>query len=137
MAAARIPEKKLASKPRRHGLVVEGSHGVVEAAEITALAKKMRPNFLAKCGGTYSSEWFWSTIFSACAPPEVFSAAHSWVELADYVSRRAHWHRTSGTVSLPAFVRRSQSHVEQGMDGYPDAPFLAKLIQSSDSFASA
>ena len=60
--------------------------GVAEAAEITALAKKMRPQYLAKCGGTYSSEWFWSKILHCLrTAPEVFNAAHSWVELADYV----------------------------------------------------
>lgn len=31
-----------------------------EAAQITALASEMRPEYLAKCGGTYSSEWWWS-----------------------------------------------------------------------------
>src|SRR5690606_40846992 len=33
---------------------------VKEASEITALAAKIRPNYIAKCGNTYSSEWFWS-----------------------------------------------------------------------------
>ncbi|MCK7478193.1 MAG: hypothetical protein M0C28_12870 [Candidatus Moduliflexus flocculans] len=33
-----------------------------EAAEITALAAAEHPEYLAKCGGTYSSEWFWSKI---------------------------------------------------------------------------
>src|SRR5436189_191870 len=36
--------------------------GVAEAAEITELARKIRPQFLAKCGGIYSSEWFFSKI---------------------------------------------------------------------------
>ncbi|MBM3284807.1 MAG: ribulokinase, partial [Candidatus Aminicenantes bacterium] len=31
-----------------------------EAAEITALARREHPEYLAKCGGTYSSEWFFS-----------------------------------------------------------------------------
>lgn len=60
--------------------------GVAEAAEITALARKMRPQFLAKCGGVYSSEWFWSKILHCLrVAPEVFNAAHSWMELADYI----------------------------------------------------
>ncbi|MHC4291396.1 MAG: FGGY family carbohydrate kinase, partial [Planctomycetota bacterium] len=36
--------------------------GYAEAAEITELAQKEHPEYLAKCGGTYSSEWFFSKI---------------------------------------------------------------------------
>ena len=60
--------------------------GVAEAAEITELARKIRPQYLAKCGGTYSSEWFFSKILHCLrASPDVFDAAHSWTELADFV----------------------------------------------------
>jgi len=33
-----------------------------EAGEITQTARKLRPEYLTKIGGTYSSEWFWSKI---------------------------------------------------------------------------
>ena len=33
-----------------------------EAAEITAKAAKYKTKYLAKCGGIYSSEWYWSKI---------------------------------------------------------------------------
>ena len=57
-----------------------------EAAEITRLAAEHRPQYIAKCGNTYSSEWFWSKIWHCLkTAPEVFDAAHSWVELSDYV----------------------------------------------------
>ncbi len=57
-----------------------------EAEEITKLAAKFRPEFIAKCGNTYSSEWFWSKIWHCLnVDPEVFAAAYSWVELADYI----------------------------------------------------
>ena len=32
---------------------------VKEAAKITELARAHRPQYVAKCGNTYSSEWFW------------------------------------------------------------------------------
>jgi L-ribulokinase len=57
-----------------------------EAAMITELASELHPEYLAKCGGTYSSEWFFSKIFHCLrADPAVFDAAASWVECADYI----------------------------------------------------
>ncbi len=60
--------------------------GHAEAAEITALAAQMRPEYLAKCGGIYSAEWFWAKILRCLrADPEVFDAAYTWVEHADWL----------------------------------------------------
>jgi len=57
-----------------------------EAARITRVAARKRPGYIAKCGNTYSSEWFWSKIWHCLAvAPEVFRAAHSWVELSDWI----------------------------------------------------
>jgi len=57
-----------------------------EAARITAMAAEHRPQYIAKCGDTYSSEWFWSKIWKCLnVAPEVFDEAHSWVECADYI----------------------------------------------------
>lgn len=57
-----------------------------EAAEITRMAAQHRPQYIAKCGNTYSSEWFWSKIWRCLrSAPEVFDAAYSWVELADFI----------------------------------------------------
>lgn len=57
-----------------------------EAARITELAAVHRPQYIAKCGNTYSSEWFWSKIWHCLnTAPEVFAAAYSWVELSDWV----------------------------------------------------
>jgi L-ribulokinase len=57
-----------------------------EAADITAMAAEHAPEYLAPIGGTYSSEWWWAKIWKCLkVAPEVFDAAHSWVELADYI----------------------------------------------------
>ena len=57
-----------------------------EAAAITAIAREHAPHYLAPIGGTYSSEWWWSKIWKCLkVAPEVFDAAASWVELADFV----------------------------------------------------
>jgi len=57
-----------------------------EAAQITALAAQHRPQYIAKCGNTYSSEWWWSKLWHCLnTAPEVFDAAYSWVELCDFI----------------------------------------------------
>lgn len=99
-----------------------------EAAEISALAGKIRPQYLSKCGGVYSSEWFWSKIFHClrCAP-KVFEAADSWVEHADWMPGVL-----TGTAD-PRKVKRgicaaghkAMFHASWG--GYPDAEFLSVL----------
>ena len=60
--------------------------GHVEAAEITEKAAEMRPQYLAKCGGTYSSEWYWAKLLQCKrVAPDVFAAAYTWVECADWI----------------------------------------------------
>jgi L-ribulokinase len=57
-----------------------------EAAAITEIAQRSAPQYLAAIGGKYSSEWFWSKIWHCLkVAPDVFDAAYSWVELADYI----------------------------------------------------
>ena len=78
--------KKFADNPAAMAWLWKDHTGVAEATEITSLAKKMRPQYLAKCGGTYSSEWFWSKVLRCLrTAPKVFDAAYSWVELSDFV----------------------------------------------------
>lgn len=62
-------------------------HTAAEEAEaITALAREHAPEYLAPIGGTYSSEWWWSKIWRCLrVAPDVFDAAYSWVELADFI----------------------------------------------------
>ena len=41
---------------------------------------------VAKCGGGYSSEWFWAKLWHCSnIAPETFGGAFSWVELADWI----------------------------------------------------
>ncbi len=44
------------------------------------------PHYLARCGGTYSSKWFFSKILHCLrTSPAVFDAACLWVECADWI----------------------------------------------------
>jgi len=99
-----------------------------EAAEITELAKKEHPEYLAKCGGTYSSEWFFSKILHCLrTDPAVFDAAYTWVEHADWMPAVL-----TGT-EVPDKLKRCRcaaGHKAMFNDkwaGLPAKDFLAKL----------
>jgi L-ribulokinase len=60
--------------------------GYAEAAEITELARQEHPEYLAKCGGIYSSEWFFSKVLHCLrVDRKVYNAAYTWVEHADWI----------------------------------------------------
>lgn len=99
-----------------------------EAAKITEIAARHRPQYIAKCGNTYSSEWFWAKIWHCLnTAPDVFAAAHSWVELADYIPS------VLGGVTDPLLIRRGicaaghKALYSGEWGGLPDEEFLAML----------
>src|SRR5437867_1398166 len=103
-------DRKFARNPAAMAWLWKDHTSVSEAAEITALARKMRPEYLANCGGTYSSEWFFSKILHCLRiSPDVFDAAHGWLECADWVP--AMLTGTSGpgrpTIGISAAVHHS------------------------------
>jgi L-ribulokinase len=99
-----------------------------EAAAITALAARGRQGYLRKCGGTYSSEWYWSKLLRCqrCAP-EVVAAAAGWVELADFVPGFLTGQRDPRTMprSICAAGHKALYHEEWG--GLPKRAFLRRL----------
>ena len=99
-----------------------------EAAQITQLAAEHRPHYIAKCGNTYSSEWWWSKIWHCLnTAPAVFDAAYSWVELADWIPS------VLAGVTDPCQVKRgvcAAGHKAMYSDewgGLPDKEFLILL----------
>src|SRR3954465_8029132 len=69
-----------------HAWLWKDHTSAAEALAITETAKAHAPELLAPIGGTYSSEWWWSKIWHCLkVAPDVFDAAASWVELADFV----------------------------------------------------
>jgi L-ribulokinase len=121
-------QKKFAQHPAAMAWLWKDHTGVSEAAEVTALARKLRPQYLAKCGGTYSSEWFFSKILHCLrTAPEVFDAAYTWVECADYVpaALTGTEHPDKLTVGVCAAGHKAMYNDNWG--GYPDAEFLGQL----------
>jgi len=121
-------DKKFAQNPAAMAWLWKDHTGVAEAAEITALAKKIRPQYLAKCGGTYSSEWFFSKILHCLrTAPAVFNAAHSWIELSDFVPAEL-----TSTLAPDKFIAGVCAAGHKAMwnanwNGYPDVKFLSRL----------
>ena len=77
---------KFAKNPNAHAWLWKDHTAHAEAAAITEAAKKAGVPYLDKCGGTYSSEWFWSKIWHCLnVDKAVFDAAFSWVELCDFI----------------------------------------------------
>jgi L-ribulokinase len=121
-------QKKFDQEPAAMAWLWKDHTGVAEAAEITALAKKIRPQYLAKCGGTYSSEWFFSKVLHCLrTSPKVFAAAHAWIELADFVPAAL-----TGTLAPDKFIAGVCAAGHKAMwnakwGGFPDKQFLSQL----------
>lgn len=99
-----------------------------EAAAITETARTYAPEYIASIGGTYSSEWWWSKIWRCLkVAPDVFDAAESWVELADFVPA------VLAGVTRPRDIVRCvcaaghKAMYSERWGGLPSKAFLARL----------
>ncbi|HYG34689.1 MAG TPA: ribulokinase [Clostridia bacterium] len=121
-------DRRFAKNPAAMAWLWKDHTGIAEAEEITALARKMRPQYLAKCGGIYSSEWFFSKILHCLrTSPDVFDAAYLWVECADWIPAMLTGTEAPDklTVGICAAGHKAMYNDEWG--GYPDAEFLGQL----------
>jgi len=99
-----------------------------EAAEITSKAKELRPQYLAKCGGTYSSEWWWSKILhlKRC-DPEVYETAYSFVEHCDYIPALLAGNTDPLTMKRSVCAAGHKAMYSKEWGGLPDKEFLNQL----------
>ncbi|HSL70276.1 MAG TPA: FGGY family carbohydrate kinase, partial [Longimicrobiales bacterium] len=111
-----------------HAWLWKDHTGAAEAAAITETARQFAPQYLAVIGGTYSAEWFWSKIWHCLnVAPDVFAAAASWVELADYIPA------VLSGAHRPSDIRRGicaaghKAMYSESWGGLPAREFLARL----------
>ena len=120
--------KAFKKTPAAYAWLWKDHTGHAEAEAITATAAAQRPQYLAKCGGKYSSEWFWSKIWH-CAKesPAVFDAAFTWVEHADWMAGvlTGTDHPSKLKRGICAAGHKALFHESWG--GYPDEQFLSAL----------
>ena len=121
-------DPKWSANPAAHAWLWKDHTGADEAAAITAIAQEHAPEYLAVIGGTYSSEWLWSKIWRCLkVAPDVFAAAASWVELADYLPA------VLAGVSSPGQIRRGvcaaghKAMYSEAWGGLPSEAFLTRL----------
>ena len=111
-----------------HAWLWKDHTGYAEAAEITEKAKKVRDKYLNKCGGAYSSEWYWSKILHCKrSSPQVFQAAYSWVELADFVPAFITGNLDPDTLPRGICAAGHKAMYHEGWGGLPSAKFLGSL----------
>ncbi len=120
--------KEFASDPAAMAWLWKDHTSIAEAEEITALARKMRPQYLAKCGGTYSSEWFFSKILHCKrTSPKVFAAAHTFAEIADWIPAMLTGNAKPENMTVSVCAAGHKAMYSDDWGGYPDAKFLGKL----------
>ncbi len=99
-----------------------------EAAAITATARAHAPHLLAPIGGIYSSEWWWSKIWRCLkAAPDVFDAAASWVELADFIPAVLSGVNDSTKIVRCVCAAGHKAMYSDTWGGLPDKAFLTRL----------
>lgn len=121
-------KSEFADNPNALAWLWKDHTSTTEATRITELAKKLRPEYLAKCGGTYSSEWYFAKVLHCLDVDEkVFDGAHRWVEIADWIPAQL-----TGTGAADSFVtgicaagHKAMFNADWG--GFPDAEFLGEL----------
>ena len=99
-----------------------------ESQKITEQAKITRPAYLAKIGGTYSSEWFWSKIWHCQKiAPDVFNAAQGFVEICDWIPAILIGDTKPDHLKCGVCAAGHKAMYSEEWGGLPDADFLETL----------
>ncbi|QDV75654.1 ribulokinase [Botrimarina mediterranea] len=111
--------------PAAHAWLWKDHTSYAEAEEISRKARERGEPYLAKCGGVYSSEWYWSKITHCMrTAPEVAAAAASWVELADFVPAYVTGNPAPDKLARCICAAGHKALYHESWDGLPSAEFL-------------
>lgn len=121
-------EPKFQQNLAAHAWLWKDHTSASEAAEITAKAARSKDGYLSKCGGVYSSEWYWSKLLHCRrTAPDVFAAAQSWVELADFVPAFLTGQTDPGTLPRGICAAGHKAMYHEAWGGLPRKDFLRRL----------
>ena len=99
-----------------------------EAKQITKLAEDCRPEYLAKIGGVYSSEWYWSKVLHCKnIDPKLFDSISSFVELCDYIPSVLTGQTKPKNIKRSICAAGHKAMYNKDWGGLPDPEFLSML----------
>jgi len=102
--------------------------GHFEAGEITRIGRDLRPQYLDKIGGSYSSEWFWAKIWHCInVNPAVYEKAFTWVEIADWIPAVLSGVKDALEIRRGITAAGHKAMYNEEWGGYPDGDFLRQL----------
>lgn len=99
-----------------------------EAAKITETASKDYPQYLAKIGGVYSSEWYWSKVLHCSVEaPDVFESAYNFVEICDWIPAVLTGNKKPEVIKRSVCAAGHKALYSCDWGGFPEDSFLEKL----------
>jgi L-ribulokinase len=126
VAIATKPE--FASDLAAHAWLWKDHTSHAEAAEITDLAHSMGLPYLSKCGGVYSSEWYWAKMLHCLrTAPRVAAATASWIELADFIPAYITGNSAPDRAARGICAAGHKAMYSEQWGGLPGEEFLARL----------
>jgi L-ribulokinase len=106
-----------------------------EAAEITDKTRRAGLPYLAKCGGAYSSEWYWSKVLRCeRTAPRIAAAAYAWVELSDFIPAWLTGNTDPHRLARNICAAGHKAMYHPSWDGLPSEAFLDSLAPGLSRF---
>ena len=120
--------KEFKNVPAAQAWLWKDHTGFAEAEKITELAQQSDVGYLDKCGGRYSSEWYWSKILHCKKEnPKVFKAAYAWVEFADFLPAFLTGNTDPITLTRGICTAGHKAMYHEQWGGLPSEEFLRAL----------
>lgn len=121
-------QDRFADNPDAMAWLWKDHSSAAEAEEITELAGRIRPDYLARIGGTYSSEWFWAkALHCAHVAPDVFEASYTWAEVSDWLAAYMCGRHAPSTLKRGACAAGHKALFDERWGGFPEEEFLQEL----------
>lgn len=133
-------QEKYKDVPAANAWLWKDHTSIEEAEAITKRVHELNNGYLDNCGEIYSSEWYWAKIWHCLREnPDVFEAAYSWVELADFIPAYITGNLNPNTLARGICPAGHKAMWDGDREGLPSVEFLSslepKLLRFREHFA--